>query len=95
MAIQIHVIINPASGQPEPILNTLNGVFREAGTDWDISISNASGDAHRQAHESVNSGADIVASPSQPVQVDGELAGSTPLNLPVVLQAVGILVAGE
>ena len=36
---RIHVVINPASGQPEPILHTLNQVFHPAGVDWDVSIS--------------------------------------------------------
>ena len=35
---RIHVVVNPAAGGDEPILNTLNDVFRAHGVDWDMSI---------------------------------------------------------
>ncbi len=57
----VHVIINPASGKDQPILNTLNTVFRAAGLDWDISITHAAGDATRLAAEAAAAGVDIVA----------------------------------
>jgi diacylglycerol kinase family enzyme len=56
----IQVIINPASGQPDTILNKLNAVFHEAGIRWDVSITHESGDATRLAQETVKSGVDIV-----------------------------------
>lgn len=58
---RIHVIINPAAGQDEPIINVLNRVFHPAGVDWDISITHKSGDATRLAKEAVASGVDLVA----------------------------------
>ncbi len=58
---RVHVIINPASGQPEPVLNTINSVFYPAGIDWDISITQKSGDATRFAQEAAASGVDVVA----------------------------------
>ena len=61
MTKRIQVIINPASGQPEPVLHTLNKVFREAGFDWDVSITKEEGDATRFAAKAVAAGADIVA----------------------------------
>ena len=61
MARRIHVVINPASGQPQPILHTLNRVFREAQMDWDISLTKQSGDAERFARQAAESGADVVA----------------------------------
>jgi diacylglycerol kinase (ATP) len=61
MKTRIHVVINPASGQPQPILHTLNRVFREAGVDWDISLTQESGDAERLARQAAASGANIVA----------------------------------
>ncbi len=33
---KIHVIVNPAAGQDEPILNALNYVFHPAGVKWDV-----------------------------------------------------------
>ncbi len=61
MPRKIHAIINPASGQPQPILHTLNSVFHPLGIDWDIFITKESGDAERFARLSAASGADVVA----------------------------------
>jgi len=58
---RIHVIINPAAGQDEPILNVLNDVFHPAGVEWDISITHKFGDATRLAKEAIASGVDLVA----------------------------------
>jgi diacylglycerol kinase (ATP) len=58
---KVHVIINPAAGQDEPILNALNHVFHPAGVDWDISLTHKSGDATRLAAKAAASGVDLVA----------------------------------
>ena len=60
MSKRIHVVINPAAGQPEPILHILNSVFRPAGVQWDVSITHQLGDATRQARQAAEGGADIV-----------------------------------
>ncbi len=60
---RIHVVINPASGKNQPILNTLNDVFHAAGVDWDVSITHKSGDAARQARAAAASLAWRAASP--------------------------------
>ncbi len=57
---KVHVVINPAAGQDEPILNTLNDVFHSAGVEWDISLTHKSGDATRLAAEAAASGVDLV-----------------------------------
>ena len=56
----VHVVVNPASGQPEPVLSTINSVFYPAGIKWDVSITAAGGDAKRFAQEAVARGADLV-----------------------------------
>jgi YegS/Rv2252/BmrU family lipid kinase len=58
---RIHVVINPAAGGDEPILNTLNDVFRAHGVDWDVSITKAFGDATRLARQAADDGFGIVA----------------------------------
>jgi YegS/Rv2252/BmrU family lipid kinase len=59
---RIHVVINPASGKNEPILNILNDVFqRYEEIDWTISITKKFGDATRQAREAAEAGAELVA----------------------------------
>ena len=57
----IHIIINPAAGKDEAILNTLNRVFNRFTQDWSISITRQSSDATRFAKEAINKGADLVA----------------------------------
>lgn len=61
MIEKIHIIVNPASGQPEAILNTLNSVFHPAGIDWDVFITKQSGDAERLARQAAEAGVDVVA----------------------------------
>lgn len=62
MAFQrIQVIINPAAGRNEQILNTLNSVFQPYGIDWQVSITQKAGDATRLAQEAVAAGVDVVA----------------------------------
>jgi len=58
---KIQVIINPASGKNEPILNTLNDVFHPAGVAWDVSITYGAGDATLHAREAAAAGVDVVA----------------------------------
>ena len=58
---KVHVVINPAAGKDEPIMNVLNDVFHPAGVDWDISITHKSGDGTRLAAEAAASGVDLVA----------------------------------
>ena len=59
---KIHVVINPASGKNEPIINVLNDVFHQYDdVDWSISITKKFGDATEQAREAAQNGADLVA----------------------------------
>lgn len=58
---KVHIVINPAAGQDEPILNVLNDIFTPAGIDWEISLTKKSGDATRFAAEAAASGVDLVA----------------------------------
>jgi YegS/Rv2252/BmrU family lipid kinase len=60
-ARRVHVIVNPASGQPKPILHTLNAVFGKQGVEWDVFITKASGDAQRFTKAAVAAGVDAVA----------------------------------
>lgn len=61
MARKVLVVINPGSGQPKPILHTLNQVFRPAGVGWEIALTHESGDAERFAQGGVEAGFDVVA----------------------------------
>jgi diacylglycerol kinase (ATP) len=61
MKRRVHVVINPASGRPKPILHYLNRIFKQAEVEWDISLTKARGDAERFARQAAAEGADIVA----------------------------------
>jgi diacylglycerol kinase (ATP) len=58
---RIYVVINPASGNDEPILNTLNKVFAQYGVKWDVGITHEPGDARRLARKAAESGYELVA----------------------------------
>jgi len=58
---RIHVVINPASGHDEPILNAINSIFREHGVDWSVSVTQKFGDATEFARQAANDGYEIVA----------------------------------
>ncbi|HEY3345449.1 MAG TPA: YegS/Rv2252/BmrU family lipid kinase [Anaerolineaceae bacterium] len=81
----VHVIANPASGQEQPVLKTLNTAFKDADFDWDIFITKAVGDGKRLAQEAVAAGAAIVAvfgGDGTVVDVaSGLVGGSTPLGI--------------
>lgn len=58
---RIHVVINPAAGKDEPILNVLNDIFNEYGIDWNVTVTRKYGDAAEQARAAIAQGASIVA----------------------------------
>jgi YegS/Rv2252/BmrU family lipid kinase len=61
MSKRIFVVINPASGQPEPVLHTLNQVFHPAGVDWDVAVTKKYGDGMNYARQAAESGYEVVA----------------------------------
>lgn len=56
----IHVIINPAAGHDEPIINTLNDVFHQNDVNWDVQITHKFGDATDMANAAAKAGVDLV-----------------------------------
>jgi YegS/Rv2252/BmrU family lipid kinase len=58
---RVHVVVNPAAGKDEPILNVLNDVFSQYGVDWDVSVTKKYGDAAEQARAAAARGVDLVA----------------------------------
>ena len=76
---RIHAIINPAAGQDEPVLATLNRVFKAADVEWEVHVTKQGGDAERYAREAVAAGADCVAvygGDGTQMEAAGGLAGS-------------------
>ena len=58
---RVHVIVNPASGNDEPVLNVLNDVFRQHEVEWAVSVTHKYGDAAAQARQAIDDGFDLVA----------------------------------
>ncbi|HEY3341523.1 MAG TPA: diacylglycerol kinase family protein [Anaerolineae bacterium] len=82
---QIHVIINPAAGQAEPILNVLNAVLRPAGIKWEVFITNEAGDARKFAQRAQAAGVDIVAVYGGDGTVTEAASGLIGSNLPLAI----------
>jgi YegS/Rv2252/BmrU family lipid kinase len=61
MTASLFVIINPASGNDEVILNVLNPIMQEAGIDWQVSITQDFGDGRKFARQAVEQGYQTVA----------------------------------
>jgi diacylglycerol kinase (ATP) len=57
---RIFVVINPAAGQDQPILSSLNKIFHEKGVDYDVAVTKDKGDGKQLAREAVESGAEII-----------------------------------
>jgi YegS/Rv2252/BmrU family lipid kinase len=57
---KIHIVINPAAGKDEPMVNILNRVFRPYKIEWDVSITQKFGDAEVFARRAIEAGYDLV-----------------------------------
>jgi YegS/Rv2252/BmrU family lipid kinase len=58
----VHLIVNPASGKDEPILNVINDVFHERETPWTVHVTQKAGDATEMTRAACEDGADLVIS---------------------------------
>lgn len=58
---RIHVIINPASGKNQPILNVINDVCKKYDVEWDATVTHKYGDATAQARAAIAAGVGLVA----------------------------------
>ena len=55
------IIVNPAAGKNEPVLNTINDVFAEYDIGWDVLITHGPGDATELARQAADAGSDLIA----------------------------------
>jgi len=84
-----HIIVNPAAGQDEPFLKTLNTIFKEAGWDYEVRVTQKAGDARQFAEEAVEKGATLVATYGGDGTVIEAASGLVGTNVPL-----GILPGG-
>lgn len=57
---KIHIVINPAAGKDEAMINILNRVFRPFNVEWDVSITQKFGDAEAFARRAIEAGYNLV-----------------------------------
>jgi diacylglycerol kinase (ATP) len=57
----IHFIINPASGNDEPILSWISDTFNKSSITWEVHVTKGSGDATTFTKEAIDQGADCIA----------------------------------
>ncbi len=56
----VHIILNPAAGQQEPILSFINKAFDKTEIHWEIHITKKKGDGTKMAKTALGKGADVV-----------------------------------
>jgi YegS/Rv2252/BmrU family lipid kinase len=82
---KLHLIVNPAAGQPKPILRIVNDVLHKHDFDWNVSVTNTDGSGARLAKEAVQAGADLVAvcggDGTVKDVINGLMAGDVPLAI--------------
>ncbi len=81
----IHFVINPAAGQPQPILHTLNNVLHPHEVHWSVSLTRGDGSGQVQAQEAVEAGADLIVAyggdGTVKDVVNGLIGGDVPLAI--------------
>jgi diacylglycerol kinase (ATP) len=58
---KVHFIINPSSGQKEPILSYINDALEGQPVKWEVSITKKGSDAYTFTKQAVQNGVDVIA----------------------------------
>lgn len=58
---RIYLVLNPAAGGDEPVINTINDVFHPIGIQWEVDVTHKYGDAQELACQASEAGYDLVA----------------------------------
>ncbi len=82
---RIHVIVNPASGRNEPILNVLNPVFHARDVRWDVSVTLGAGDCTRYARAAAEDGVDVVAAYGGDGTISEAVSGLVGTGVPLMI----------
>lgn len=86
---KLHVIVNPAAGQDEPVLNALNDAFRDAPLEWDISLTQKFGDGAKLAKQAIDDGADLIAVYGGDGTIGDVVNGMHPTDVPLAVLSGG------
>jgi YegS/Rv2252/BmrU family lipid kinase len=82
---RIHVIVNPAAGKNEPILNVINPVFHTQGVQWDVSVTLGAGDCTRFARAAAEDGVDVVAAYGGDGTINEAVSGLVGTGVPLMI----------
>jgi len=81
----IHIIVNPAAGQDEPVLARLNAAFHDSPLKWTVDVTHGYGDGARLAREAVEAGADLIGVYGGDGTIGDVLNGLYPSDTPLVI----------
>jgi YegS/Rv2252/BmrU family lipid kinase len=81
----IHVIINPAAGRGENILNIVNASLKESGIKWEALVTHKKGDAIKFAKDAVKAKVDAVAVYGGDGTIMESISGLMGSEMPVVI----------
>lgn len=81
---KVHIIINPASGKDEPILNTINSVFKDTGIEWSIDVTKKFGDATEMTKKALKN-VDLIASYGGDGTLHEIINGVLGTNMPIAI----------
>lgn len=81
----IHVVINPAAGQPKPVLHTLNRVLHAQGVEWSVSLTQPGVSGKRLAQKAVEAGADLIVAYGGDGTVQNVMSGLIGHDVPLAI----------
>ena len=85
----IHAIINPASGQPQPVLHAMNKVFYEHKLDWQVAVTTHQLNAQQLTQQAIDEGADLIIAYGGDGTVKEVVSGLVNHDVPVALMHGG------
>lgn len=81
----VYLIVNPAAGQPKPILHAVNKVFHEHAVDWEVLVTTAKLNGAQLARQAVEEGCDLVIACGGDGTVKEVINGMIGSNIPLGL----------
>jgi len=81
----VEVIINPAAGNNEPMLNLINDAFKDQSFDWDVSITKKAGDGARHAKAALKRKCDLVVAYGGDGTLLDVISGMVGSSVPIAL----------
>ncbi len=81
----IHFVINPASGQPEPVLHAINTALHGTGIDWQVHVTTEQHDGTAAVRAALDAGAALVVAYGGDGTVKSVINGLMDTSVPLAL----------